>query len=74
MHISYEHDVDRFMDEPRGRLVDHVMAESGLRWDGGALCLDTTLDGLLKAIFNFGQALTRIYALTLCSIDKGGHL
>ncbi len=26
MHISYEHDVDTFMDEPRGRLVNHVIA------------------------------------------------
>ncbi len=72
MHISYEHDVDTFMDEPRGRLVNHVIAESGLRRDGGAFCLDTTLDRLPTAIFRFGQ-LTIIYHLTFCSIDNGGY-
>lgn len=73
MHISYEHDVDTFLDEPRGRLLDRVMAESGLQWDGGAFCLDTTLGRLPKAIFRFGQALTRIYALTFCSTNDQGH-
>lgn len=73
MHISYEHDVDTFMEGPKGRLLDHVMAESGLRWEGGAFCLDTTLEGLPKAVFRFGQALTRIHDLTLCSINDEGH-
>ena len=66
MHISYEHDVDSFMDGTRGMLLERIMGETGLRWDGegGALCLDTAPERLPEAIFNFGQALTRVYDLT----------
>ena len=69
MHISYEHDVDSFVDGTRGMLLERIMGETGLRWDGegGALCLDTAPERLPEAIFNFGQALTRVYDLTLLS-------
>lgn len=67
MHMSYEHDVDSFLDGPRGMLLKRIMSESGLQWDGGAFCLDTSPEGIADAIFRFGQALTRIYDLTLLS-------
>ncbi len=69
MHISYEHDIDSFMDGTRGMLLERIMGETGLGWDGegGALCLDTAPERLPEAIFNFGQALTRVYDLTLLS-------
>ncbi len=69
MHISYEHDVDSFMDGTRGMLLERIMGETGLRWDGegGALCLDTPPERLPEAIFDFGRALTRVYDLTLLS-------
>ena len=41
MHISYEHDVDTFLEGTRGMLLERIMGESGLQWDGGAFCLDT---------------------------------
>ena len=72
MHMSYEHDVDMFMDGTRGLLLERIMAESGLKWDGSAFCLDTTLDGLPGAIFRFGQSLTRVYDLTLLSRSNVG--
>ena len=34
MHISYEHDVDSFMDGTRGMLLERIMGETGLNWDG----------------------------------------
>lgn len=67
MHISYEHDIDSFMDGTRGALLEQVMDEAGLDWDGGAFCLNTAHEQLPEAIFNFGQALTRVYDLTLLS-------
>lgn len=67
MHMSYEHDVDSFLDGPRGMLLERIMGESGLQWDGGAFCLDTSPEGISDAIFRFGQALTRVYDLTLLS-------
>lgn len=67
MHISYEHDIDSFMEGTRGMLLERIMGESGLQWDGGALCFDVTPDRLAEAVFRFGQALTRVYDLTFLS-------
>ena len=64
MQVSYEHDLDSFMDGARGMLLERIMGESGLQWDGGAFCLDTAPEKLPDAVFRFGQALTRIYDLT----------
>ena len=72
MHISYEHDIDAFMDGTRGMLMERIMGESRLKWDGGAFALDTSPERLPEAIFNFGQALTRVYDLTLLSRSNVG--
>ena len=72
MHISYEHDVDSFMDGTRGMLMERIMTESGLHWNNGAFCLDTSPEKLSEAVFVFGQALTRIYDLTLLSRSNVG--
>ena len=67
MHISYEHDVDSFTEGSRGLLLERIMDESGLQWDGGAFCIDTSPEQLPQAMFTFGQALTKVYDLTLLS-------
>lgn len=67
MHMSYEHDVDSFMDGPRGMLLERIMGETGLVWDQGAFCFDTAPEQLAESLFTFWQALTRIYDLTLYS-------
>ena len=67
MRLSYEHDVDAFLDGTRGALLERILAESGARWDGGAFCLDTPAERLPEAVFRFGQALTRVHDLTLLS-------
>ena len=72
MHISYEHDIDSFMDGTRGMLLERIMGESGLRWDGSAFCFDTSPNRLPEAVFQFGQALTRIYDLTFLSRSNVG--
>ena len=72
MHISYEHEVDSFLDGTRGLLLERIMGESGLQWDGGAFCLDTTPEHLPDAVFRFGQALTRVYDLTVLSRSNVG--
>ena len=74
MHISYEHDVDSFMDGTRGMLLERIMGETGLSWDGdgGAFCLDTPPERLPEVLFTFGQALTRVYDLTLLSRTNVG--
>ena len=72
MHLSYEHDVDSFLDGTRGMLLERIMGESGLQWDGGAFCLDTAPERLPEAVFRFGQALTRVYDLTFLSRSNVG--
>ena len=67
MHISYEHDIDSFLAGTRGMLLERIVGESGLRHDGGVFSIDTSADRLPEAIFSLGQALTRVYDLTLLS-------
>ena len=75
MHISYEHDIDTFLEGTRGMALERIINEAGLRWDGensGALCFDTAPERLPEALFTFGQALTRVYDLTLLSRSNVG--
>lgn len=65
MRISYEHDVDSFFKGTRGVLLDHILSEGGVEWEGGALTVRTSQEGLAEAIFRFGQTITRVYDLTL---------
>ena len=72
MHISYEHDIDSFLTGTRGMLLERIVGESGLNHDGGVLSVDTPAERLPEAIFGLGQALTRIYDLTLLSRSNVG--
>ena len=72
MHISYDHDVDAFMDGTRGALLERIVAESGVQRQGGEFCVDTPADRLPSALFQLGQALTRIYDLTFLSRSRVG--
>ena len=72
MHISYEHDIDSFLTGTRGMLLERIVGESGLNRDGGTFSVDTPAERLPEAIFSFGQALTRIYNLTLLSRSNVG--
>ena len=74
MRISYDHDIDSFMDGTRGMILERIMGETGLSWDGdgGGFCFDTAPERLPDAIFTFGQALTRVYSLTLLSRSNVG--
>ena len=72
MHISYDHDVDAFLDGTRGALLERIVAESGLQQQQGAFCMDTTPEQLPTALFQLGQALTRIYDLTFLSRSNVG--
>ena len=47
-----------------GALLERIVAESGVQREGGAFCVDTPADRLPEALFQLGQALTRIYGLT----------
>ena len=70
MHISYDHDIDSFLEGTRGQLLERTMAETGLEWDGGAFRVDTPIEQLPEAIFRFGQALTKVYDLTFLSRSR----
>ena len=72
MHISYDHDVDAFMEGTRGALLERIVAESGVRLEQGAFCLDAMPGHVPEALFRLGQALTRIYDLTFLSRSNVG--
>lgn len=72
MRISYDHDVDAFMDGTRGALLERITTESGLQRENGAFSLDTPAENLPVALFRFGQALTSIYNLTFLSRSNVG--
>lgn len=70
MHLSYENDLEKFREGTRGRLLDQVLAESGVRQEDGKLSLDTSLENLGGSILKFGQAITRIYDLTFLNRSR----
>ena len=70
MRISYEHDVNSFFEGKRAILLEHIISESGVDWDGGTLSVRTSPEQLPEAIFRFGQAITRVFDLTLSSRDS----
>ncbi len=72
MHISYEHDIDAFFGGTRRMLLDRIVGESEIAFDEGVFSLETSAERLPDALFRFGQALTRIYDLTLLSRSNVG--
>lgn len=64
MHLSYENDLAKFREGTRRKILDQLLAESGVREQEGQLVLDASLENLGSRILGFGQALTRIYDLT----------
>ena len=72
MHISYDHEIDAFLQGTRGMLLERILAESDVSLDGGSFYIDAPLTQLPKAIFGLGQTLTRIYDLTLLSRSNVG--
>ena len=67
MHLSYDHDLESLLKGTRGALLDRIVAEAGLERDGGVMRLEAPVSDLPGAVFRFGQALTRIYDLSLLS-------
>lgn len=67
MHISYDHDIDAFLQGARGQILERIVNETGVERDGGSFRLDTSIEKLPEAVLRFGQALTRVHDLTLLS-------
>ncbi len=67
MHISYDHDIDRFTSGTRGMLIEQILNESGVRQDRGEFYIDTSAEDLARSFICFGQAITRINDLTFLS-------
>ena len=53
-------------------VLEQILAESGLGWEGGAFVLEAPPMELPEAIFRFGQAMTRVFDLTLLSRSNIG--
>lgn len=64
MHMSYDNDLAKFREGTRGKLLEQVMATTGIREDEGKLVLESSLEDLGSSVLLFGQALTRVHDLT----------
>lgn len=67
MHISYEHDVDVFFVGTRAALREQVVRETGIQEKEGVFSVEVSPEQLADALFHFGQALTKVYDLTILS-------
>lgn len=70
MHISYDHDIDVFLQGVRGQILESIVSESSIDMEGGVLYLDCPLNRLPEALFRFGQTLTRVYDLVFLSRSR----
>ncbi|ABL65731.1 DUF1828 domain-containing protein [Chlorobium phaeobacteroides] len=64
MHLSYEHDIDKFCEGTRGALYEKIKSETSVEEHDGSLCIDSTSEQLAADIFRLGQAITSISDLT----------
>ena len=64
MHLSYENELPKFREGTRGKVLDQILASTGVRDENGQLVLDSPIDTIGASILQYGQALTRIYDLT----------
>ena len=64
MHLSYEHDIDKFREGTRGTVFDQIKAETSVEELNGAFFIDSTPETLAVDIFHLGQAITKINDLT----------
>ena len=70
MHISYDHDIDSFLQGMRRQLLETILSESGVSLDGGVFYIESSVERLPDAIFRFGQTLTRVYDLSFLSRSR----
>ena len=64
MHLSYEHDIDKFKKGVRNILFENIQSQLGISQDNGALYIDSLAEELHNNLFKFGQAITQICDLT----------
>ena len=67
MHISYDHDIDSFLLGTRRQLLEVIVSESGVSFDGGVFYVECSLEDIRDAVFRFGQTLTQVYNLAFPS-------
>lgn len=64
MHLSYENDLDALEKGTRGKLLNQIQLELGLKEEDGEFYLESTLEDIPANIFRLGQGIIKIYDLT----------
>ncbi len=66
MHLSYENDIDKFLEGSRSLLMEQTIAQERVGYDPdkGTFYVDASLEHMADAVFRLGQAITRVYDLT----------
>ena len=65
MHLSYEHNVDSFYKGDRAELREQIVRDCKIKEDDGVFFVEISREQLGTALIRFGQALTRIYDLSM---------
>lgn len=63
MHLSYEHDIEKLLEEIRGKVVEKCLGALSMKSNDGEIFIDFPLDKLGITVVRFGQAIAMIYTL-----------
>lgn len=63
MHASYDHDVEVLSEGDRGKRLERILREAGVKQHRGALHIDTRTEDLSGAVLRFSQAAMKVFEL-----------
>jgi hypothetical protein len=70
MRLSYDNETAKFRDGSRRKILDQILAQSGMKDLDGKFVLDCTPENVGSRVLAFGQALTRVYDLTFLNRER----
>jgi len=73
MRLSYENETIDLRGGTRGRLLDQILAEFDVVELNGEIYKDSNVESLPVDVLKFGQALTRLYDLSLLMHPSPQH-
>lgn len=70
LHLSYENETGKFRNGTRAKLLERILAETGVGEADGEFYVDTDPAGLAPAIWHLGKALVQVNDLTFLNRER----
>ena len=72
MHLSYENEIDKFFEGSRSILLNQIVSEQGVTYDGetSQFSLECAPTNLPDGVFRLGQAIIRVCDLISTSLAE----